>query len=223
MKQHIEFDIEFLENKNPAKFIALEGIDGSGKSTQTPLVVKALEQRSINAIQTKEPTSGPIGKFVYEIFWEKHQVEPAAIQHLLVADRVEHHKEIISHLSQGKAVVTDRYFWSGVAYGIMDIGEVPDYLMTAFSILSFYHRFTLPDITFYLDIDVDTAYDRVLQSGKKKEIYKNRIRMIETKKAYEFLLQRFPEQFVRIDSSQSIEQVTNEMINHLKSRNILKD
>jgi dTMP kinase len=216
MKHHIEFDIEFRENTYPGKFIALEGIDGSGKSTQAPLLVEKLKSKGVDAMMTKEPTSGPIGQFIYKILWGDIKLPPESMQYLFVADRASHEEEIEEHLQKGGVIITDRYFWSSVAYGIVDMKAVGDYSLAAYSILSFYHQFIVPDMTFYLDIDPMVAYERIQASGKKKELYKTPEKLPKIKDGYSFLLEKFPEQFTILKAERSIEEVTEEIITHIE-------
>ncbi len=217
MKYNVNFDLDFKRNPYPGKLIALEGIDGSGKTTQTSLVAEELKKLGHKVIQTKEPTQGPIGSFIYKILWGEINVPPNAMQYLFVADRAAHAVEIEKHLKEGTYVVADRSLWSSVPYGIFDMQEVNDYYLAAYSILSFYHRFIVPDVTIYLDIDPGLGFERVKGSGKKKEMYKDPKKMEKIKKGYEFLLNKFPKEFSMIDASKPVEQVTKEILEKVKA------
>lgn len=219
MKYQVKFETEFLQNKHPGKFIVLEGIDGSGKTTQSPLVAKALEDKGYKVFQTKEPTHGSIGKFIYQILRGEVKVPPTAMQYLFVADRAAHAEEIENYLKKGYIVLADRYFWSSVAYGIVDMKVVGDYYLAAYSILSFYYKFIVPDITFFLDIEPENALSRLQHSGKEIELYETKEKLSVIQKGYEFLIKRFPEQFIRIDALQPIESLTDSIVSHVLSLN----
>lgn len=213
---HVEFDIDFRRNPYKGKLIVLEGLDGSGKTTQSQLIAEKLNSLGHKAEYTKEPTNGPIGLLIKQILWGDIKLSPRAMQYLYVADRADHSELIEEYLKKGIYVVADRYFWSSVAYGSFDMEKIDDYFLTAQSILSYYHRFLLPDVTFYLDIDPKKGFERVGGTGKKKEWYKDPEKMAKIKKGYEFLLKKFPEEFTIIDANKSIEQVTNQLMEKIK-------
>lgn len=219
MKQHIEFDIEFKKNTYQGKFFVIEGIDGSGKTTQCNSVTERLGRNGFDVICTKEPTDGEIGKLIRRVLSAEVKVPPAAIQYLLAADRAVHQEEIISYLSKKTSVSSDRYFWSAIAYGIADRGDVDfaseQAMLVAHSILSMYHQFLIPDKTLYLDVSIDTALSRLGAMDKEKEIYEKREKLEKIDAGYKWLISTFPEQFVVIDAEQPVEKVTHDMLNAL--------
>lgn len=202
MKYHVEFDIDFKRNKLPGKFIVIEGIDASGKTTQAELLGKKIK----GAIVTKNPTDNNlIGKFIREkVLAGKVSLPPVAHQYLFAADREIQQQEIIEHLRKGKTVISDRYLWSSVAYGIAD-REGTDYedweevSVVALSVLSMYHQFLMPDLNIYLDISVEEAKKRMKKSDKHKEIYDNQNMNRKIEKGYAWLLKVFPEEFTKVD------------------------
>ncbi|HAL81034.1 MAG TPA: dTMP kinase, partial [Mucilaginibacter sp.] len=101
-------------------FIALEGIDGSGKSTQVKLLTEKLEQAGHKVYTTCEPTDSPIGKIIRDIFTHKMEADHRTIAGLFVADRLDHllnkTNGIIKKLEEGYTVITDRYYFSSYAY-----------------------------------------------------------------------------------------------------------
>jgi len=215
MKYHVEFDIEFKKNPFPGKLIAIEGIDGSGKTTQAKILCEKLEKMGYKTLCTKEPTDKPTGKFIRDVLSERVKVPPVAIQYLYGADRAVHQIEIENHLKKGYFVITDRYFWSSVAYGASDMGRVDDIFLVAFSMLSFYNRFLKPDFTFYLKVSPKTGLERVEETGKEKEVYENMGKLKKIEKGYEFLIKKFPKEFTIIDGSKPIDKVNDEIIKKL--------
>jgi dTMP kinase len=98
-------------------FIVIEGLDGSGKTTQAKLLVERL-QKSHNAVYTTEPSCGKIGSFIRDrCLYEEKRLDCAVEALLFAADRVEHvQNEVVPALNEGKMVVSDRYVYSSLAY-----------------------------------------------------------------------------------------------------------
>lgn len=224
MKYHVEFDIDFKRNKTSGLYIAIEGIDGSGKTTQVDLLANYFKKQGREVVQTREPrkNDGLIGELIQKILHGKTTIPPVAFQYLFSADREMHHEEIIKPaLKEGKVIVSDRCFWSVIPYGIMDLGgnldaNTAEYMLCAQSILSMYHQFTLPDFTFYLQLPLNLAMERIQRGGEEKEIYEDRDKLAQTIKGYNFLLQKFPEEFKVIDATKKVEEVTEEIISVIK-------
>lgn len=98
-------------------FICIEGLDGSGKSTQAKLLTKKLNKAGYNAIYTAEPSQGKIGKFIRKRLFEQKRMPTSAEALLFAADRIEHvQNEVAPALIEGKIVVSDRYVYSSLAY-----------------------------------------------------------------------------------------------------------
>ncbi len=222
MQYHVSFDIDLKRNPYKGRFIAIEGIDGSGKTTQVEKVVAALQKQGKEVLATKEPwDEGLIGHMIRsEILSGKKKISPYALQYLFVADRADHlGKVIIPALKMGKIVITDRFFWSAIPYGVLDRGG-DDYnskqvILAAYSILSFYHQFVVPDYTFYLDVCVPTAVERIAHKQHKEEIYEKEEKLKKIVLGYQWLLKEFPKEFVVIDGEKSIVAITEEIVSQL--------
>lgn len=102
----------------PGFLIALEGVDGSGKTTQARLLAAALRQRGREVVLTQEPTSGPHGqKLRRYLQGPTRHLSPEEELALFMADRQEHVREVVQPaLAAGKIVISDRYYYSSVAY-----------------------------------------------------------------------------------------------------------
>jgi dTMP kinase len=99
------------------RLIAFEGIDGTGKSTQISMLAGVLRQRGYEVVLTCEPTSGPYGQKIRELYKSRDSVSPAAELELFLADRREHIADLIApSLAAARIILTDRYFLSTVAY-----------------------------------------------------------------------------------------------------------
>jgi len=96
--------------------LALEGIDGAGKSFQAQAVASVLAARGLEVVLTREPTRGPWGQLLRESA-SKGRLSPADELHAFLEDRKQHVAEVIRpSLEAGKLVITDRYYFSTVAY-----------------------------------------------------------------------------------------------------------
>lgn len=217
---HVEFDVELRKNPYPGRYIALEGIDGSGKTTQVQKLVEYFRSQGKEIVATREPRKeGIIGDIVHKVLRGETTMPSVALQYLFSTDRVIHHEEvIIPALKEGKIVISDRCFWSAIVYGILDrTGEEYDYkeadlLLIAHSILSMYHQFIVPDYNFYLKISLDTAIKRIAREQKVKEIYEDREKLKKVIGGYDWLVNKFAKEFTVIDGEKSEEEVTKNII-----------
>ena len=98
-------------------FIVIEGLDGSGKTTQANLLAERLSS-SYKVVCTAEPSQGKVGKFIRECCLYENKRLPVAVEALLfAADRMEHlENEVKPAVDEGKLVVCDRYIYSSLAY-----------------------------------------------------------------------------------------------------------
>src|SRR4030065_2306030 len=97
-------------------FMVIEGLDGSGKTTQAKLLAEKLS-RIHRAVYTAEPSRGKIGAFIRErcLYGEKRLATTVEAL-LFAADRIEHvENEIKPAMAQGRLVICDRYFYSSLA------------------------------------------------------------------------------------------------------------
>jgi dTMP kinase len=223
MKYHLNLDIDFQRNPYPGRYIVLEGIDGSGKTTQIEKLYDYFTTQGKEVVKTREPRKdeGLIGELIQKILNGKTTVPSVAIQYLFSADRGMHHAELIEPaLKEGKIVISDRCFWSAVPYGVLDLKEEFDsntakYILVSQSILSMYHQFIAPDMTFYLDIPVERAMERLSKMTQVKEIYEEKQKILKAKEGYEWLLREFPAEFKIINGTMSIDEVSGEIISKI--------
>ena len=111
--------------------LAVEGIDGTGKSTQVRRLAETLREDGYPVVVTREPTDGPYGRQIRDFFAKRHQLSPAAELELFMNDRRQHVREVIAPaLAAGRIVVTDRYYLSTAAYQGA-AGRDPEEIMAA--------------------------------------------------------------------------------------------
>lgn len=216
-KYHVEFDLDFKRNSYPGKFVVLEGIEASGKTTQVKLLGKKIK----GSVLTKNPTEdNEIGIFIRKkVLAGKTNLPPVSYQYLFAADRAIQQEQIINLLKKGKTVISDRYLWSSVAYGIadrqdMDYKNWEDVTLAAFSALSMYHQFLAPDLTIYLDISLEESLKRIKGSRKHTEIYDNHEMNKKIQKGYKWLIEKFPNEFIVVDGDgdRAENEITEELV-----------
>lgn len=220
MKYKVSFDLELEKNPYSGLYIALEGIDGCGKTTQLEKLSEYFKSRGREVVLTREPRkSGIIGDLVHQVLLGKVKLPSVSLQYLFSADRAANHQEIVlPALKSGKVVITDRCFWSAIVYGILDRtgGKYDkndaDLLLMTQSILSMYHQFTVPDRTFYLKISLEESWRRLKEKQDTKEIYENKDKIAKVLTGYEYLKDRFGEEITEVDGSQPVEKVTKDIV-----------
>ena len=107
------------------RFLVLEGIDGSGKSSTLRHAVQVLRDQGRDVVATREETETELGGWVRKSVADR--VEPLATAFLFMADRAQHVREIEAWLRQGRTVLCDRYVHSTLAYQSVTLqGVVPD-------------------------------------------------------------------------------------------------
>lgn len=148
----------------PGLFIAVEGIDGAGSSTLTEGITKALIRLGRRAFATKEPTNNMIGGLIRGFLTHEWNPSPRTRQQLYAADRSHHlDRVILPNLRDEAFVVTDRYFWSTFAFGMLDLKlfELEQYNMS----------YPYPDITFFTDVPVEVAQERMVGTRDRLELF----------------------------------------------------
>lgn len=178
-------------------FIAFEGLDGSGSSTQGRLLAERLEKEGHKILFTKEPTHDTsTGKRIRRVLQQEEVVSPQKLQQLFTEDRAEHLKNVIEPaLAQGKTVITDRYLFSTLAYGALEVDW--DWLK------ALNQNFRLPNITFLLKLDPVECLRRIASRGSKTEFFEREEKLAKVWKNYERVAVEFQNIYL-IDSSGSL-------------------
>ncbi len=181
-------------------FIAFEGLDGSGSSSQAKLLAERLERAGGKVLVTKEPTSDtPTGKLIRSVLQHQQKMNPKELQQLFTEDRAEHLKNVIEPaLASGATVITDRYLFSTLAYGALEVEW--DWLK------GLNQNFRLPDITFLLKLQPAECLRRIAARGTKLEFFERGDKLARIWKNYERVAQEFPNIHV-INSNRPMEEV----------------
>jgi len=165
------------------KFIALEGIDGSGKSSQIGRLTARLEGMGVRCLATREPTGGPVGSLIRQIFTGRVTADPRVIAALYAADRIDHLVNEVDGLcaaiEKGITVVSDRYYFSSYAYHSVDVDM--DWVIQANALSAELLR---PTLTVFLDVPVETALERLNKNRFVEEIFDGADRLRKTRELY---------------------------------------
>jgi len=143
-------------------FICIEGLDASGKTTQSKLLVKNLRKKGFDAVYTTEPSEGRIGRLIRRhVLLGENRLSAALEALLFSADRIDHlEREIMPALKDKKIVVSDRYLYSSIAYqgaAGLDLKWIEEVNKWALK----------PDLTLYIDIPPEIVLKRL---KRKKSI-----------------------------------------------------
>jgi dTMP kinase len=180
--------------------VALEGIDGAGKTTQARELAAALSRANVPFVTTKEPTGGPWGVKIRS----SAQTGRMPIQEELaafLADRREHIADLINPaLEAGKVVIIDRYYPSTVAYQGAR-GLDPDELLRANAFAP------KPDILLILDVAPQVGLARVRSRGDVADLFEKEDELARAREIF-LRLAGDPQTHV-LDATQPLETITN--------------
>ena len=195
-------------------FLSMEGLDGSGKSTQMDRLEDLLNRFGFDVVRTREPGGCPISEKIRTIILDRENAEMTAEAEALLyaASRAQHVRQVIlPTVGAGKCLLSDRFLDSSVAYqgggrnlGVDEVMEINRYAVG---------RVT-PDLTVFLDLPHETALkrrygastpDRMEMEG---ESFHARVEA-----AYREMIRRTPERFVCVDASRGVDAVAEEVRN----------
>ena len=192
------------------KFITLEGIEGSGKSTSLDTISKILETLDIEFIITKEPGGGPLGKDLRKILLDKKtSISPEVELLLMMADRKNHIDNIVEpSLEKGVWVISDRYLDSSYAY--QGGGRQID--TSKIDLLTELLKLPIPDLTILFDLSPEIALERAKNRSEPDRFESEPIDFHKRiREAYLNLATDNVERYVVIDASKHIENVKDQV------------
>ena len=194
-------------------FITFEGPEGCGKTTQIKLLAEALTARGCNVLSLREPGGTSIGDQIREVLHDLRNTEMHARAEILLynaarAQIVE--QRIKPHLQAGGIVLCDRFADSTLAY--QGYGRGLD-LVDVRHIVAFATQNLKPDLTLYLDIDVEAGLARRRTGGgewnrmddQTVEFYRR------VREGYQVLMAAEPQRWVSIDAARSVAEVQREI------------
>lgn len=202
-----------MDEKLKGKFIAIEGMDGAGTTTQTKLLTKFLSELGFSVFSSREPTTSPLGQAARKFLAmpiENNQYLLTALALCFAADRMEHvHTEILPSLKTHDFVLLDRYVMSSWVYQGL-------HLDTAW--VKEINRFHRPaDLTIVVDVDTDKALARVEKRAGHKEFFETHPIQQKIRARYRQFAEQ-TEACVLIDAHGSIDEVFNQIIEIIRGK-----
>ena len=195
------------------RFVVLEGIDGSGTTTQVARLADRLRTARVQVRATREPSDGPVGTLVRQVLTGRIIVPGgrapgwATMALLFAADRMDHvESEIEPFVSAGGVIVSDRYDASSLAYQSVSSGtEGRDAVEWIRSLNRYVRR---PDLTIVLDLQPEEAAERRLLRGEAAQLYEQNEVQRALSVFYRELARHMPQdRIVVIDGSGSVDDV----------------
>ena len=193
-------------------WITIEGGDGSGKTTQSAMLMEWLQTLGRSVVHTREPGGSDVGVLIRNIvLHHRGDIAPRAEALLYAADRAHHVATVVRPaLERGDIVLQDRYLDSSVAYQgagrVLDAAEVRALSLWA-------TEGALPDVTVLLDIDPAIARQRLDAADKpfdrleaEKLEFHARVRS-----AYLALAEAEPERFIVVDATQPADTIAHQI------------
>jgi dTMP kinase len=203
-------------------FITFEGPDGSGKSTQIELVANHLRQLGYQVYCTREPGGTSIGNQIRDVLHDVNNTEMTARTEILLysasrAQLVE--QTILPHLAQGRIVLCDRYADSTYAY--QGYGRELDF-DTLRAITDFATQCLKPDLTIYLDLEVEEGLQRKATASTAGQGEWNRMDQLElafhqrVRNGYLEMARAEPERWLVVNAAASVEEINRAICRRLE-------
>jgi dTMP kinase len=183
--------------------IAIEGIDGAGKTTNAHFLKEELEKRGFKAVVLKEPTNSEWGKKIRESV--NNRLSPEEELELFILDRkhdVEHN--IIPALNEGKIVIMDRYYYSNIAYqGArgLNVGEIKKRNEEIAP---------KPDLVILLDVNPEKGVERIKNRGDHPNKFED---LKYLQKVREIFLSIKDDNIVLVNANRELDEVKREVLN----------
>lgn len=201
---------KFIRRKAP--FIVFEGIDGAGSTTQTNFLFKYLKSKKHQVIKTCEPTDGPIGKLIRRALKHELKFSWETLQLMYSADRADHlDKLILPSVDSGKIVISDRYFFSTLAYGELNLDGKWLRLVSK--------NFPMPSATFLIDTPVSVAMKRIESTRTTKDLFEKQNFLEKVRKNY--LKQAKELSFYVLDGTKTKDEIAKEVLEILKKKKLI--
>lgn len=195
-------------------FITLEGIDGSGKTTQGKLLKEKLETLGFKVLLTREPGGTKVAESIRNLLLHlDEKIEPMTEVFLYCAARNEHLEKIIKPaLKDGYIVISDRYYDSTLAYqgfgrglGIEEMKNINWYFINTCP----------PDITFFIDIDMET-FEKRLDGEELDRIEKEGISFMEKVREGYYKLAESEDRIKIIEGKASVKKISEDIFSCVK-------
>ena len=194
----------------PGVLIAIEGIDGAGKTSQARLLCDALSGEGYEVVYLREPTDGPYGRKIRALALEgRHEITPMEEFELFRRDREQDVRENIRPaLEGGKIVIIDRYFYSSIAYQGA-LGLDPAFINAENRKIAI-----TPDLMIYLSIPASLSADRIENSrGDKVNLFEKLEYLEKVKEKFDAM--PYPELW-KVDGSGDVQDIHAKILAKVK-------
>ena len=193
------------------KFIVFEGIDGAGKTTQVELLAKHLRSLGREVSLSAEPTTLESGKAIRRALSGAEKKSECQMAAMFVLDRIAHNIDeeigIRALTAKGIDVISDRYYYSSLAYQ----GAATDYgWVKQMNIGS--PEIRRPDLCIYLDLLPEQSLERISRGRESLEIYENLEKLTDVRETFHSVvkdLSSVGERIFIVDASASIEEISD--------------
>ena len=218
-------------------FVVLEGIDGAGTTTQMKAALERREKEASSGrklpefLWTSEPTTAPTGLFLRRMLKGEFESTGETSAHLFAADRSQHingslvmdegnrlSTGVRQACNMGKLVISDRYYFSSLAYQSIDCGmDLPSRLN---------EDFPLPELLIFFQIDPEISLARVNSRGEEKEIYEKLDFQKKVALAYEKIMEDVQKEnkinFLILDAGKKKEEISEIIWHEIEKLPIMK-
>jgi dTMP kinase len=214
-----ENNLKDITSSDSSFLFSFEGIEGSGKSTQIQYLKNYLESLCYTILCLREPGGTKFGELLREAILEsENSITPIAEAYLFAASRAQLLVEkVLPFLKNDKhIVILDRYIDSSIAYQgfARKLGA-----QKVIDIHNTYPLDTLPSLTFYLKISLETSMQRQQTRGQEKDYFEkeNNLFYKTLINGYEYCSQKFSKRICVIDATQSIDSVSQQIKKKIKA------
>lgn len=187
-------------------FIVFEGLDGSGSSTQAEKLREFFDKKWRKVLKTKEPNEdSPTWILIRNILQKKEKLSSKAFQVLFCADRFHHlESKILPALNDWKIVISDRYFFSTIAFWGLDWHQN---ILEKIS-----EDFKMPDFVFLLKLKPEKCIKRIEKRWNDFELFEEKEKLEKIWETYEKLSEKHKKIFYVLDAEKSIEEIFWEVV-----------
>jgi len=198
----------------PGFFISFEGSEGCGKSTQIRLLTEALQTLGREVTSVREPGGTKVGESLRHLLQHSEEgngMAPETELLLFAASRAQLVRQVIQPaLNAGQVVISDRFLDSTTVYQGVARAIAAEKVQ---SVNEFATGGLLPDITFLLDMDTATAFERLRgREGKRDRMEEEPLAFFEAVRAgYLALASQFPDRIKILDASQPPEEIARQI------------
>ncbi len=201
------------------QFLSMEGLDGSGKSTQLRLLTEALDRFGYEVVHSREPGGCPISEKIREIILDRANEGMTAETEALLyaASRAQHvHDVILPAVRGGKLLLCDRFIDSSIAYqgggrelGVEEVMDINQYAIHGL----------FPDLTVFLDLPHTTALSRRYGASEPDRLeIEGEPFHARVEAAYREMIARHPDRFIAVDASRGAEEIGKDIAGKVLSR-----